>query len=204
MKEWIEMSKLHKDQMGDDEIFMQELLKSQGEPPQEKSKSKQMSEKDWERRFLDLLKLDLIELPEDFYEENMLFEEPEKLMDVFTQLEEQNLTNISKTQELEESMEKMKQKEIRTHKTIGGELSQQQAVKKELETQILVSKMTLNELQKASRTTTVSASQGKKAKAGEEEQEVNIHALMEDIKKDILDVYGVTGAAKDGAATEGK
>ena len=106
MKEWIEMSKLHKDQMGDDEIFMQELLKSQGEPPQEKSKSKQMSEKDWERRFLDLLKLDLIELPEDFYEENMLFEEPEKLMDVFTQLEEQNLTNISKTQELEESMEK--------------------------------------------------------------------------------------------------
>ena len=158
MKEWIEMSKLHKDQMGDDEIFMQELLKSQGEPPQEKSKSKQMSEKDWERRFLDLLKLDLIELPEDFYEENMLFEEPEKLMDVFTQLEEQNLTNISKTQELEESMEKMKQKEIRTHKTIGGELSQQQAVKKELETQILVSKMTLNELQKASRTTTVSAS----------------------------------------------
>jgi hypothetical protein len=35
-----------------------------------------------------LLKLDLIELPEAFYEENMLFDEPEKLMDVFTQLEE--------------------------------------------------------------------------------------------------------------------
>ena len=27
---------------------------------------------------------------------------------------------------------------------------------------------------------------------------------MEDIKKDILDVYAVTGAAKDGTATEGK
>jgi len=33
---------------------------------------------------------------------------------------------------------------------------------------------------------------------------LNIHALMEDIKKDILDVYAVTGAAKDGTATEGK
>ena len=43
-----------------------------------------MSQADWERRFLDLLKLDLVELPEAFYEENMLFDEPEKLMDVFT------------------------------------------------------------------------------------------------------------------------
>ena len=102
-----------------------------------------MTDKDWEKRFYDLLKLDLIELPEDFYEETLLFDEPERLMDVFTQLEEQNLTNISKTQEYEESLEKMKQKEIKTHKMIGGELEQQQAVKRDLENQIMVSKMTL-------------------------------------------------------------
>ena len=47
-----------------------------------------MTEKDWEKRFYDLLKIDLIELPEGFYEEQMLFEEPERLMDVFTQLED--------------------------------------------------------------------------------------------------------------------
>ena len=43
-----------------------------------------MTDKDWEKRFHDLLKLDLIELPEDFYEETLLFDEPERLMDVFT------------------------------------------------------------------------------------------------------------------------
>jgi hypothetical protein len=30
-KEWIEMNKLHKDGMGDDDIFIQELLMAQGE-----------------------------------------------------------------------------------------------------------------------------------------------------------------------------
>ena len=75
--------------MGDDEIFMQELLKAQGDGGQtHEKKGKYMTQADWERRFHDLLKLDLIELPEAFYKENMLFDEPEKLMDVFTQLEE--------------------------------------------------------------------------------------------------------------------
>jgi len=98
--------------MGDDEVFMQELLKIQGDgggtSQNSKTNQKQMNDKDWEKRFHDLLKLDLIELPEDFYDEKMLFDEPEKLMDVFTQLEEQNLTNISKTQEYEEALEKMR------------------------------------------------------------------------------------------------
>ena len=41
MKKWIEMSKLHKDQMGDDEIFMQELLKAQNDgPPTHEKKGK--------------------------------------------------------------------------------------------------------------------------------------------------------------------
>jgi hypothetical protein len=47
-----------------------------------------MTEKDWEKRFDDLLRLDLIAMEPGFYEEQMLFEEPEKLMEVFTQLEE--------------------------------------------------------------------------------------------------------------------
>jgi hypothetical protein len=47
---------------------------------------------------------------------------PEKLMDVFTHLEEQNLQNVGKTQEIEEQLEKIKQKEIQKHQEIGGEL----------------------------------------------------------------------------------
>lgn len=43
-----------------------------------------MTEADWDKRFDDLLQLDLIELEENFYEEEMLFEQPERLMDVFS------------------------------------------------------------------------------------------------------------------------
>ena len=50
----------------------------------------------------------------------------------------------------------------------------------------------------------MAATAGKKPKAGEEDQELNIDLLMEDIKKDILEVYAVTGGLKDGPATEGK
>jgi hypothetical protein len=53
------MNKLHKDSMGDDEIFMQELLKAQGEqdgtsqPDDYKKKVKhvQMTKADMEKRF---------------------------------------------------------------------------------------------------------------------------------------------------------
>jgi hypothetical protein len=58
--------------MGDDDLFMQELLKQQGETTNQVAttgKAKAMTEKDWEKRFDDLLRLDLIELPEGFYEE---------------------------------------------------------------------------------------------------------------------------------------
>lgn len=122
------MSKLHKDSMGDDEIFIQELLKAQGEDvgsshtDDPKKKPKVMTKADWEKRFEQLLKLELIDVPKDFYYEELLFEEPERLMEVFTQLEEQNLQNVAKTQEIEESLEAMKQREVKTHIEIGGEL----------------------------------------------------------------------------------
>lgn len=104
------MSKLHKDSMGDDDIFIQELLKAEneGNRVEEKKSNKQgMTKQDWENRFNMLLKLDLIDVPEDFYQEELLFNEPERLMEVFTQLEEQNLQNISKTQEYDEALEKI-------------------------------------------------------------------------------------------------
>ena len=143
------MSKLHKDSMGDDDIFIQELLKAEndGSRVEKKKSNKQvMNKSDWENRFNMLLKLDLIDVPRDFYEEELLFDEPERLMDVFTQLEEQNLQNISKTQEYDEALEKIVQQEEATHLKIGGELEQQIAVKRELESQIHEAKINLLEL----------------------------------------------------------
>jgi hypothetical protein len=69
--------------------------------------------------------------------------------------------------------------------------------------------MTLQELQKQSRATTISSSAAagagsKQQKKGEEDEELNIHMLMDDIKRDILDVYALSHSSKDGPPTEGK
>jgi hypothetical protein len=50
-----------------------------------------MNKSDWEKRFDKLLKYDLIDVPKNFYDEELLFDEPERLMDVFAILEDQNL-----------------------------------------------------------------------------------------------------------------
>jgi hypothetical protein len=54
-----------------------------------------------------LLKLDLIDVPKEFYQEELLFNEPERLIDVFEGLAEENLQNIYETQEFDEALEKI-------------------------------------------------------------------------------------------------
>ena len=52
------------------------LGKSSGKKGQAQS-AKQMTEKDWERRFEHLLKEDLIDVDKDFYEEEILYSDPQ-------------------------------------------------------------------------------------------------------------------------------
>lgn len=61
-----------------------------------------MTEKDWEKRFEQLLAEDLIDVKdENFYDEEILFDDPEQLMNIFSYLEEKNLAIIKKAQETE-------------------------------------------------------------------------------------------------------
>jgi hypothetical protein len=55
-----------------------------------------MTEADWSKRFEDLLELNLIELPEKYYEDEIYFKTTEELDDLFTTLEEKNLSLINK------------------------------------------------------------------------------------------------------------
>ncbi len=48
---------------------------------------------------------DLIELPEDYFDEELKFSDPNELNDIFTILEEKNLYFIHMSQELEQSIE---------------------------------------------------------------------------------------------------
>ena len=48
---------------------------------------------------------DLIDLPEDFFDEELIFSEANELNDIFTILEEKNLYFIHMSQELEQAIE---------------------------------------------------------------------------------------------------
>ena len=64
-----------------------------------------MNDKDWEAKFEMLFAEDLIQIDDDFFDEELCFNDPNDLNEIFTNLEEDNLYLISQSQELEESLE---------------------------------------------------------------------------------------------------
>jgi hypothetical protein len=54
-------------------------------------KRETMTDKDWDAKFELLIREDLIELPDDFYEEELFFTDPNDLNNIFSELEEKNL-----------------------------------------------------------------------------------------------------------------
>lgn len=56
-----------------------------------------MTEKDWDYKFEQLMSEDLIELPEDFFNEELFYNDPNQLSDIFSDLEEKNLYLIHMT-----------------------------------------------------------------------------------------------------------
>ncbi len=68
-----------------------------------------MNDKDWEAKFEMLFAEDLIQIDDDFFDEELCFNDPNDLNEIFTNLEEDNLYLISQSQELEESLEKSSQ-----------------------------------------------------------------------------------------------
>ena len=68
-----------------------------------------MTEKDWEQKFEMLLREDLIELPKDLFDEHLYYEDPNDLNNIFSELEEKNLYLIHMSQEVEQSLENLKQ-----------------------------------------------------------------------------------------------
>lgn len=53
----------------------------------------------WERRFEQLMAENLINMPDDYYEDTVPFENTERLNQIFTDLEEENLGKINSLQE---------------------------------------------------------------------------------------------------------
>ena len=68
-----------------------------------------MTDKDWEGKFEMLMREDLIDLPQDFFDEQLYFNDPNDLNNIFGELEEKNLYLIHMSQEVEQSLETQKQ-----------------------------------------------------------------------------------------------
>lgn len=60
-----------------------------------------MTDKDWEAKFELLFNEDLIDLPEEFFDEELLYSDPNDLNNIFSELEEKNLYLIHMSQEVE-------------------------------------------------------------------------------------------------------
>jgi len=73
-------------------------------------------------RFKQLMKLDLIELPEEFYQDDLFFKEADELDKKFITLEEDNLFYIHRIQEYEQYIEDAQYKIDQTHKIITDKM----------------------------------------------------------------------------------
>ena len=74
-----------------------------------------MTQAHWEHRFESLMSENLIDVPNDFYKDDLPFNDPEKLNNIFTELEEENLFKIHSMAEKEQMLEKIKQEELQLH-----------------------------------------------------------------------------------------
>ena len=82
------------------------------------SRENPISDEQWKARFEQLLKLDLVELTDDHYEDKLFFTNPDVLDQKFTILEEENLFFIHRLQEVEQYLEITSEAEDRVHKRL--------------------------------------------------------------------------------------
>ncbi len=153
-----------------------------------------MNDKDWEAKFEMLFAEDLIAVEDDFYDEDLCFSDPNDLNMIFSELEEQNLYLIHQAQELEQSLETMKQEQTHIMEKLGGEVNLHKKNRNDLNDQINESLKQLKDLRQRNQMSTIQS----QATTGNDkndkhaalaDQEFNIDDLLNDLRRDITRVY---------------
>jgi hypothetical protein len=70
-----------------------------------------MTDEEWEKKFYFCLEHFLVNVPNDYYHEEIQFKHPDEISDKFAELEEQNLFLIHARQEIEQAFEELKTEE---------------------------------------------------------------------------------------------
>ena len=148
-----------------------------------------MTDKDWDAKFEMLFNEDLIDLPEEFFKEELLYSDPNDLNNIFSELEEKNLYLIHMSQEVEQSLENQKQQYAVLQQKLGEERKMHEKNRDALNEQIQESYKNLNDLKKRNQMTTLNQTAGDKADKNNAEQEVNIEEMLNDMRRDIMKCY---------------
>ena len=96
------------------------------------------------------MELDLIELPDDFYDDTLFFNNPDDLEDKYNQLEQDNLFYISRIQEQEQYLEEAKDQISKTKVKIDQKVGVLQDSKDHLVEKIQEADSLLNQYRKYS------------------------------------------------------
>ena len=91
---------------------------------------------------------DDIDVPDDFYNEQILFTKPEELMNIFEELQEINLDRIQKSQENEEILEKLKAVQKEQDEEWSKKISNQEILSRDIKNNYDAACIVLQELRR--------------------------------------------------------
>ena len=149
-----------------------------------------MNEKDWEAKFEMLFAEDLIQIDDEFFDEELCFDDPNELNQIFTDLEEKNLYLINQSQGLEEQLEKSRQQYAKLQDKLGREVEMHKKNKAHLNDQINESQKSLKELKHRNQMSTVqtSSTTNPSDKNAPVEMEFNIEDLLNEMRAEICKI----------------
>ena len=149
-----------------------------------------MNEKDWEAKFEMLFAEDLIQIDDEFFDEELCFDDPNELNQIFTDLEEKNLYLINQSQGLEEQLEKSRQQYAKLQDKLGREVEMHKKNKAHLNDQINESQKSLKELKHRNQMSTVqtSSTTNPSDKNATVEMEFNIEDLLNEMRAEICKI----------------
>jgi hypothetical protein len=131
----------------------------------------------------------LIDVPPDFYYEEIQFQDPDEISEKFSELEEKNLFLIRSRQEVEQSLEELKNKERQMKK----ELTQKKIVHEEKLKELEENEKGYYEIMKGKRVRFDVSKPGSKNKDNENQ---DISVLLEHLRERIEQVYKITKSDK--------
>lgn len=149
-----------------------------------------MTDADWENKFQYCLDNFLIDVPPEFYYEEIQFTDPDQISEKFAELEEKNLFLIHARQEIEQSLEELRNEEKQMKKDLTSKKINHEKKLKELEE----NEKGYFEIMRSKTNRFDMGRHGSKTKEGEEEADVFL--LLDQLRVKIEKVYKTTKTDK--------